>query len=178
MSKSHIILFCLCYTMHGECLNPKGNFRESLTGDYINDETSGRSPVQPMPRNRASISWRSFSSGARTPFASPTSGFSLPPSMRPQAHVIGIGNRVTMAPRELRQMFTDMCGEARFGDAGKYICVNLPCRHERSEAIQGLHHAAPGLLRRFASRNDGRGVWSDLVILPRRLKGTGGTLGR
>jgi cytochrome c-type biogenesis protein CcmH len=36
---------------------------------------------------------------------------------------------------------------------------NEPTRHcERSEAIQGRRDAAPGLLRRFAPRNDGHGV--------------------
>src|SRR5271156_4879459 len=32
--------------------------------------------------------------------------------------------------------------------------AELPRHCERSEATQGLHHAAPGLLRRFAPRND------------------------
>ena len=60
-----------------------------------------------------------------------------------------------------------------FGHAAKQVSL-LPIRHcERSEAIQGPHHAAPRLLRRSAPRNDGKGVASliDSVVSPRRLSG-------
>jgi hypothetical protein len=40
-----------------------------------------------------------------------------------------------------------------------------------SEAIQGPHHAAPGLLRRFAPRNDGKHIAgpNDSIVIGRRL---------
>ena len=41
------------------------------------------------------------------------------------------------------------------GHDGKQVSRLLLCHCQRSEAIQGRHHAAPGLLRRFAPRNDG-----------------------
>ena len=45
------------------------------------------------------------------------------------------------------------------GERASWAACILPTRHcERSEATQGPHHVAPGLLRRFAPRNDGKRI--------------------